>query len=356
MGERVRPGGVGYRWWGVWGLVVVGLTAAGCAQVQTGLPPMQPSAVGSVPVSARASRSAPISSIDVPSSKAPSTAGPSSETPRYGTTAAPIKMRATGQVLAPKTGNVLLCPPYDGSLVGTVSVEPQTPTCLHGIPVSGVDLDAMSLAGHNTTARWGQVHVEAMWDGRALTVTSQRTTTTADSPAFVQQPVTCPAPASGWIAGSTQDDPGIDKIKDALGGAVYGGLAIGYPHGAPTDEGGQNPSDGLQNTEQVVVVGVTGDLATATTVIRTVFKGNLCVVHSDVTDAQVQQQQAALEAGISKGWSTLGIMAMSQTQKALGVPGPIQIDVVVETPELDKALRSLPGAKVEVVPWLAPVG
>ncbi len=36
---------------------------------------------------------------------------------------------------------------------------------------------------------------------------------------------------------------------------------MGYPHGGPTNTDGTNPNYDMQNTEQVVVVGVTGDIA-----------------------------------------------------------------------------------------------
>ena len=270
----------------------------------------------------------------------------------YGTVAAPIKVRVTGQVLASTKGKVVMCPPYAVSLVGTVSDEPQTPQCQGGVPTAGIDLAKMSMAGHNSDFRWGNVHVEATWNGRSLQVVTQRRTTSSDSPGFIEEPVTCPAPAGGWKVGGVQDDPGVDKIQGALG-STYGGLAMGYPHGGPTNTDGTNPSYGLQDTEQVVVVGVTGDLAAATKAIRTVFKDNLCVVHSDLTDAEVQKQQSAVDAALD--WSKLGVTSITQTQKALGVPGPTEINVIVDTPELEKVLSTIAGPPLRVVPWIQPI-
>ena len=110
---------------------------------------------------------------------------------------------------------------------------------------------------------------------------------------------------------------------------------------------------GIAPSDVMVVVGVTGDLAAATKAIRTVFKDNLCVVHSDLTDAEVQKQQSAVDAALD--WSKLGVTSITQTQKALGVPGPTEINVIVDTPELEKVLSTIAGPPLRVVPWIQPI-
>ena len=335
--------------------------AAGAAALDSSTASPDRSTSSSGPSPAISSPSAPVeaprtstSSAPPASSSAPSSSAPSN-TPVYGTPGHPIKVQVTGQVVASSKGKVVMCPPFPVAADGVVGgTEPQTPSCQGGVPISGVDVENMSDPGRNSAGRWGQIHIEASWDGHSLTVLTQRKTTKADDQPFVDQPVTCPAPAAGWKVGSTQDDPGIDKIAGAVG-AAYGGLAMGYPHGGPTNVDGTNPSYGLQDTEQVVVVGVTGDIAAATAKIRAVFKGNLCVVHSDLTDAEAQRQEAALTAAIGGEMGRYGMISWSVTQKALGVPGPIEIDAVVDTPTLEHLASTIPGPPIKIVPWIQPI-
>ncbi len=271
----------------------------------------------------------------------------------YGSPQSPIRVQVSGLVLADKSG-VLFCPPLPVAGIGSVTLpaEPVTPDCLQGVPVTGMDLTRLADATHNSSHRWGQGHATALWDGSGLQVISQRLPTRADSEVQPNLPddVGCPDPAGGWKLGDTQNDPGIDKIERAVGSG-FGGLAMGYPHGGPTNTDGSNPSYSLEHTEQVVVVGVTGDRAAAVRSIRKVFTGNLCVVHADHTGAEVTGMLNQMAAAVGDHAAKMGIMSFGATQQPLGNP-IFSLTVVRETQEVDALLSRLTGPPAVVYPWM----
>jgi hypothetical protein len=272
-----------------------------------------------------------------------------------GTVDHPIEVQVTGLVLADTKGKLVMCPPFPVSGVGTVSGAPTpTPDCRDAIPVSGVDLDHLQSPGHNTTHRWGSTHIQATWNGSELKVRTQRDTQPKDQdplPNGVDH-LTCATPAGGWALGPTQNDEGIAKIE-AVVGADFGGLAMGYPHGGPTNVDGNNPSYELNQTEQVVVVGVTGDIAVATKAIRSVFRGNLCVVHASATKAATDRQAATILAALGPDMTKSGVITVATGQPILGTQTN-EIQVVVDTAKLEQIVAGLAGPPVTISPWIKP--
>lgn len=275
--------------------------------------------------------------------------------PRFGTGAHPIKVQVTGMVQIDATGKTVMCPPYPVAGVGTIDTEIPTPDCAHPIPVSGADTRKLAFAGHNKSHHWGNVHFEAMWNGSTITVLSQRLPEPSDQPDNLDPWTTaCPAPPGGWKSGDAVGVRGYDRIQGAAGRG-FGGLALGYPQGFPTNNDGKNPSGTLGNKQQVVVVGVTGDMAIATAAIRKVYGGNLCVVHAEYTDAAVTVQFGVLSKVMEKGGSRrLGIFSSSISQKPLGNPY-LSVDVVVDTPEIQSQLAGLDDPPVLLKPWIQPI-
>ncbi|MET3803695.1 hypothetical protein ABIB25_000681 [Nakamurella sp. UYEF19] len=315
---------------------------------------LSPAPDQSGPAETRRAESTPKASVPLsPATGSPAVASP---LPRvFGTKAAPIPVEVTGMVLADAKGKVVMCPPFPVAAVGTVSSEIPTPDCQRPVPVNGVDLALVTDPGHNSTHRWGRTHVEATWNGTDLTVRSQRLPTDADRDPTEMLPddVACPAPAGGWTLGATQDDPGVGKIEAAVG-AGFGSQAMGYPHGGPTNTDGKNPSYSLDHTEQVLVVGTTGDIDQATAAIRKVFTGNLCVVKSTTTGAEIKQQNQKILAALGDDWSAKGVMSTGDRMIVLGTTTN-QIDVIVDTPALAKILAGIPGPPITVNTWITPV-
>lgn len=321
------------------------------------------------PTSATLSAGIPAATDDSSATAAPTAAAPAATSPTaaasttsatrgkrpFGTVADPIAVQVTGLVLADTKGKSVMCPPFPVSGVGTVSGGPTpTPDCLDPVPVSGVDLDHLQSPGHNTTHRWGNTHIQATWNGSALTVRSQRDPQPKDQdplPNGVDH-LTCATPARGWALGPTQNDQGIAKIEAAVG-ADFGGLSMGYPHGGPANVDGNNPSYELTQTEQVVVVGVTGNIAVATKAIRTVFQGNLCVVHASATKAVTDHQAATILAALGPDMTKSGVITVATGQPILGTQTN-EIQAVVDTAKLEQLVAGLAGPPVTISPWIKP--
>ena len=209
--------------------------------------------------------------------------------------------------------------------------------------------------GRLSTTRWGQTHVEGEWNGQRLTVTSQRRPVPSDYVTTTPPgPAPCPAPHGGWKVGATQSDSAIDRIAAAVG-PDFGTLGFAYPSAAPR---GVN---GLANTKQILVVAVTGDRARATAAIRSIFTGNLCVVPTTVTAAQAQQQAHRLQRAIAPQWQRLGIISVGGGANYRPVtagnspPSVCTVQVVVDTPELERLIAAIPGPPILVDAWIKPL-
>ncbi|MGI8416085.1 MAG: hypothetical protein ACR2P2_07725 [Nakamurella sp.] len=290
---------------------------------------------------------------------APFTGAETTSPPRsgpLGTAGHPIEVRATGAVLATASGSTQICPPYphaaqremaEVSGASSSTAEEPTPDCTDPVPVTGIDMTKVAMPGHNSSHRWGMVTVSGSWDGAVLHVTSQRPATPNDQQSFDGAPpdtVSCAAPASGWKPGMVQNDPGIGKIEKTVGPDV-GQLAIGHPDG----------TTGPGSTTQVLVVGVTGDLDDATTAIRGVFRGNLCVVHAENSASEVARQRELLATAIGNDWSRLHLMLTSDHTVRLGEVNN-EVSVAYETQALRDVLAKVPGPTITVNAWLNPVG
>lgn len=348
-------------------LGAVGVLVAGCANPPApgfGAPtPTTPTTVNSASIIGSASTSGEAVGSSTPSptpatsptSAAAATAQATPGKRSLGTITYPIAVQVTGMVLADTHGKTVMCPPFPVAAVGTVSGAPTpTPDCLDPVTASGISLDHLQSPGHNTTHRWGNTHIQATWNGSVLTVRTQRVPQPKDQdplPNGVDH-LTCAMPAGGWALGPTQNDEGIAKIEAAVG-TDFGGLSMGYPHGGPTNVDGNNPSYELTHTEQVVVVGVTGDITVATKNIRTVFEGNLGVVHATATKAVTDRQLAAIMAALGPDMTKFGVITVSTGQPILGTQTN-EIQAVVDTAKLEQLVASVPGPPVNIIPWIKP--
>ena len=195
-----------------------------------------------------------------------------------------------------------------------------------------------------------------------MTVTSQRRPQTGDDPGAVfPAGAPCAPPKDGWKLGPTQNDPAIPKIATIVG-AQFGTDWFAYPHGLPNAPGNK-PTFELDGTEQVLVVAVTGNLSTATAAVRSVFSGNLCVVRTSVTAVQANRQATRLNQAIAPKWQQLGVITVggagSVTARMLSAgqssPPVSQVQVIVDTAELEELLSTIPGPPVLVDAWIRPL-
>ena len=270
-------------------------------------------------------------------------------TPVFGTPTHPIRVQVTGMVLADQHGNVVMCPPFPDGGLGYTSALPPTPQCLQGKPVTGVDMDRVAVPGHNSTHRWGGAHIDGTWDGRRLVATSQRRPADTDRHDVSGLPdgVPCPTPSGGWDRGPIPDENSLDKVPAAVGPS-FGMLMIGVPKGFPTS-GSADPS----TTVQVVIVGVTGDQTAAATAIRRVFDGNLCMAHSDTTDAEIRAQNDAIGKALGN-MNDYGVMGYGQQIKTFATQTN-EIDLVVDTPDFEARMANISGPAITINPWIIPL-
>lgn len=124
---------------------------------------------------------------------------------------------------------------------------------------------------------------------------------------------------------------------------------IGVPRGFSTS-GSADPA----HTVQVVIVGVTGDQAAATTAIRRVFDGNLCLAHSDTTDAEIRAQDDAIGKALGGNMNDHGVMDYGQQIKKFATQNN-QINVVVDTPDFEARMANISGPAITITPWIMPV-
>lgn len=126
-------------------------------------------------------------------------------------------------------------------------------------------------------------------------------------------------------------------------------LMLSYPYGSPT-----NSSGDLTRTAQVLLVGVTGDQVAATAAIRRVFRGNLCVTHSDTTDAEIQRQNDAIEKALAPNMDDYGVISFGQLIEKAGTQTN-EVNIVVDTPEFDVKIAGIPGPPITINSWIMPL-
>lgn len=102
------------------------------------------------------------------------------------------------------------------------------------------------------------------------------------------------------------------------------------------------------------MVGVTGDIAVATKAIRTVFQGNLCVVHAGATKAVTDRQAAAILAALGRDMTKSGVITVATNQPILGTQSN-EIQAVVDTAKLEHLVAGLAGPPVTISPWIKPL-
>jgi hypothetical protein len=195
------------------------------------------------------------------------------------------RVGGTGSLIRHQNGETWLCP----DLAMTADLPTSHVGCgeLH-VLVTGVDQKWLV---HTTTtgqAYSDPVKVEGTYRAGTLAVTMVDRFTPDPPSQFTEPPVPCPAPAGGWRPGHgyTASDPNNDPlnrlIEEVRGKpAQYADVWEGHPEGVPP--GGSAPP------VMVMVVGTTGDVATARAELGAIFSGNLCV-------HQVQHSASDLEA------------------------------------------------------------
>lgn len=285
----------------------------------------------SVPGSQSTRSAAPASSSTSPQ---PDTSPPAGEieTTLVGTPDHHIKVALNATVLL-RDGHTLICPP--AAVLDSAGMD--APDCIGGIAATGVNTGPLTQT--NGDLLWGYRHLVGRFDSHTLAVDEQGPVPRADQ-TFVDN-VPCPAPAGGWKPNGTRGN--IDAIRKAVSNWIGGRAAAYFGPQAPRDA--------------VMVIGVVSDIAQAEQDLRTVYSGNLCVVHADQTEVQASRQGKAVAAKLRPLMNpqgvVLGIVNTTGATEPLGNPR-ITVDVIYTTQQLLDLINSVPGPAVVVRPWLTP--
>ncbi len=205
------------------------------------------------------------------------------------------RVGGTGSLIRHQNGETWLCP----DLAITADLPTSHAGCgeLH-VLVTGVDEKWLV---HTTTtgqAYSDSVKVEGSYRAGTLTLTTVDRFTPDPQQPFSEPPVPCPSPAGGWRPGHgyTLTDPNNDPLNrfiEQVRGkpAQYTDVWEGHPDGVPP--GGSAPP------VMVMVVGTTGDVATARTELAAIFPGNLCVHRVQHSASDLEEIAGRLRSGSS---------------------------------------------------------
>jgi hypothetical protein len=284
----------------------------------------------------------------------------------------PAVMGTPDTVTEPETDPVKLIV-HDGDTVeasGTVEVRPgkpvrfcasladayialppgKKPECLHGVPVTGLNLDNLTDPKLDGDIRTGKAWIRGIWQSGTLKATVQGPPVVTQSPPPAARPLPCTAPPGGWPA--VQDDvpmgPGdLENYVSNLHPDQFARPWMSYPYGGPPDGRTEN----WNNVPVLVVEVVKGDVNEARRELQTRYHGNLCVVENPgkTSIAQLKQIQAHFDQDLEPliQDQSNGILTMS-------IKGEVPYArIMILTPELfDKIGHT--GMTLE--PWLRPVG
>lgn len=274
-------------------LVAVAVIAAALAVVlsrpsgQVGVAP-PPVAIGSQQPSSTLASTSPAPSTkpsDLPtpspdeSSSAPSSS-PTQMAPPWDVVSDGDRVSATGYLLENDRGAVSLCP----SVVTFVTTgSPVGCSAIAKVGVIGVDVH--SFPGEQRGATWLSTYlrVQGTWSGGAIQATGAEA---VDKPLPAPWTVPCPTPAVGWPGNGTS---GQQAAKQAL---LEDEVAAHLDDYASVWVGTIGSSH-----ETAVVVGIAGNVATATKTLAAIYPYNLCLIGVPYSLQELQRVVDALRVG-----------------------------------------------------------
>lgn len=281
-----------------------------------------------------------------------------------GTTPAPVdtvvrdgdRVRGAGRIVAVPGGPVRLCganvslaaPDASSDRQPGLRTDPGGP-CPVGVTLAGVDLDRLSDRQERSGTVSGTAEITGVYRAGTVTVTAQVAPppdagTAGKGPAF-GLPADCPVPPGGWPRGEVQSLPGIGRATQYVVAHpnVLASVSIAYPE--PTRSG--------RPGTQVLLVGTTGDVGTATRDIRRFYAGSLCVRKVAHSRFQLQTARAVLTAALADPARRAGSGLIGGTGEGVEQGEPYTtMAVLLYTPAADD-LRDRAGADlVQVEPVL----
>jgi hypothetical protein len=208
------------------------------------------------------------------------------------------------------------------------------------IHVIGVDLSALSGRQTHQGTISGVAYLEGTFSDLTLHVTYQeRPRPWPDYPRFDVPP--CPAPAGGW-ARSSNENPDYSAV---------GAYRRRFPSEVISVESLRPGS----HTWVVTLASI--DPARTFAALKSDYPRRLCVVRSLYTRTEVFRARKLVNALLPPeniGQPPYVTTVAGQVFRGDGQSG-VEVGVVFDTPEIHRALASLPEGLVLVVPWLHPV-
>ncbi|MDX6227200.1 MAG: hypothetical protein QOI76_590 [Frankiales bacterium] len=253
-------------------------------------------------------------------------------------------VQASGRVVKVPGKPARFCAPVPQAAIGYVpGHEPPPAWCDLGVDLVGVDLTRLSQLRTKAGATEGQAFLRGTFHANVLHVSVQSEPRWLADDGYVDvNPTQCPMPAAGWqvVPSGSNPSDAIIRTMEAFRSA--------HP--------GQIVSDAVArpNAHALYMVVAVVDLAVARAALHEV-PGQLCLLQSRYTPAQIAAARSPIEAGMWKGNGDLGEGVFGVGQ-GTGVDGQsrLQVDAMMVTAKISGWKASAPAGLVDVRAWLLP--
>jgi hypothetical protein len=248
-------------------------------------------------------------------------------------------VQASGTVLAAPGSAVRFCAPAPQPLGSTGEAGTG---CAYFVPVTGVDLSALTGATDRNGIRQGSAHLVGVWRAGELVVTRQDPPQEQAPEPGPSDSAPCPPPAGGW-----KSDPDNKWADPAYAAALNNYVERQHP------EQFRRPWAAHQQGARILVVEVVeGDVNNARTELEQRYDGNLCVVGQPGRPSIADQHKILSTVGRAVS----GLMNNPANGIFTSVnDDTVQPAMVMLTPELYDQFAKLGFAALEPNPWLRPV-
>jgi hypothetical protein len=247
-------------------------------------------------------------------------------------------VQASGDVLSLPGEPVRFCAPAPIPLSGGGGPEA---TCRFSVPVTGVDLAALTNATSRNGVREGSAQLTGVWRSGTLTVTRQEPLEirTPESPAPETAP--CAAPRNGWLP-NPEPSGGDPHLTEAF---------VDYLERQHPEKFRPRRMVHPGDAQVLVIEVVEGDVDQARHDLEQRYTGNLCVLDALGRPSLADQRRIFNTVGEAVGRlmddRSNGIYSSSNDDT-------VRPEMVILTPQLYDKLARIGFAVIEPRPWLRP--
>jgi hypothetical protein len=241
-------------------------------------------------------------------------------------------VEASGTVLSLPGEPVRFCAPAPVALGDGGGPEAD---CPFYVPVTGVDLDALTYTLGIGSGLPGSAHLAGVWRAGTLTVTEQGPPTPETPEPTMPDEPPCPAPAGGWKA-DEGDRTELFTYLDKQHPDQFRPVWAAHPGGV----------------EVLVVEVVKGDAAQAGRELEKHYTGALCVVATPGRPSVADQRKLTETVG-----EAVGDLMEDHTNGiyATATGDTVRPELVILTPQLYAEFADIGFASLVPEPWLRPI-